>query len=318
MRYSEIKPNHTNKTTLSETRLSSSISQVNDIFNKQLLYFLNVFYQQGFSDDISQVQLPWNASSLSSMDSVNFFDTIIETVITNTINKSSRLLVNRPIKTVKFEKKSEYTMSVRQSEGHNKDIIFTISTLYIDRTILLFKGYLTRFILRGNPKTNEHLDEIVREFFQLFPRIIADDDYASQITPSIIHELTHVSQMSKSKVNYKETKNMYGRLLDDVYREIAAKIKAQAKDVASPDYYASLLEIDAFANGEAADLIQLANGKPIETGAIYAAIKNSDYYDFANPTDNDQKANLTKKVFKKFVRTFVNNINDYNDSLKSG
>lgn len=315
MRYNEIKPT---KKQLSETRLSSSISQVNDIFNKQLLYFLDVFYQQGFSDEIAQVQLPWNASSLSSLDSVNFFDTIIETIITNTINKSSRLLVNRPIKTVKFEKKSEYTMGVRQSEDHNKDIIFTISTLYIDRTIMLFKGYLTKFILQVNPKTNDRLDEIVREFFQLFPRIIAEDDYASQITPSIIHELTHVSQMSKSKVNYKETKNMYGRLLDDVYREIAAKIKAKAADVTSPDYYASLLEIDAFANGEAADLIQLANGKPIETGVIYAAIKNSDYYDFANPTDNDPKANLTKKVFKKFVRTFVNNINQYNDSLKSG
>lgn len=139
---------------------------------------------------------------------------------------------------------------------------------------------------------------------------IKSDSTFKKFMVNMVHELTHASQASKNKVGALAGVNAFGNKLIDVYSN---KI---AKGIFDRDYYAMFDEIDAYANGLSAELIQQADNKLIDLPSIEKSIKHPVYDLFGKISREPEKNAAFKKVWTKFVRRVVQNINNYNEMLK--
>ena len=150
----------------------------------------------------------------------------------------------------------------------------------------------------------------VLEFANEISLEMVSDPTFKKFMVSMLHELTHASQASKNKVGALAGVNAFGNKLIDVYSN---KI---AKGILDRDYYAMFDEIDAYANGLSAELIQQADNKPIDLPSIEKAIKHPVYDLFGKISREPETDAAFKKVWSKFVRRVVQNINKYNEMLE--
>lgn len=126
----------------------------------------------------------------------------------------------------------------------------------------------------------------------------------------IIHELTHASQEAGYKDGYdKNPKNAYGVKFKDYYHEIA-------RGLSYDNYHAAYHEIDAYANGSAAEIIQ-KNPNLSDLKTEMANYAHPVYKKF-KPTKNmpAEKRKIYMDIWGRFQKTLMKNLQQYIEAKK--
>lgn len=200
-----------------------------------------------------------------------------------------------------------FLISPKVLEDLEKPIIdFLYKKLSIEHDPTHFK------LVKSDRKGNEYLPRMSHKQFK--KRLLSEiknmieelkrSELINKICEGILHEIVHIQQFNKIKIPFHKLRNALNRVCKGV----------------GLDYYSCYLEIDAYANDFVAHLILNSGGLKIDYSEILKNIDKVAYSRFSKKYVQSHEPKFKphiEKIFQRFIRKVVKNINDYNDFIGS-